>query len=85
MNSSLNLGTIRELSLDEIEIVNGGGVDWSAVGAGAALLGAGLLVASTPVGWVGAAGATLLSFGGGWSMGSGVRENFYQILERNND
>lgn len=64
---------MKELTLEQVEEVSGaGGVDWGAVGAGAGLVAVGLMIAATPVGWVGAAGATLFSFSGGFSIGNGI-------------
>ena len=48
-----------------------GGVDWGAVGAGVASIGVGIAIAATPVGWLGAAGAAMFSFGGGFAVGTG--------------
>lgn len=62
-----------ELSLIEIELVSAGNdINWAAVGTGVGSVAVGIAIAATPVGWVGAAGATLFSFLGGFSIGTGV-------------
>lgn len=61
---------MRELSVSEVENVNGGDVNWGQVGAGLASVSLAVAVAATPVGWVGAAGAAAFSFGGGFAIGS---------------
>lgn len=68
---------MKILNATELEIISGAGVDgvdWGAVGAGVTSVGIGIAIASNPVGWVGAAGATLFAFGGGWSIGRGVSD-----------
>ena len=54
---------MKTLNQQELEMISGAGadgVDWGAVGAGVTSVGIGIAIASTPVGWVGAAGATVL-------------------------
>lgn len=60
------------MTLEELDEV-AGGVDWGAVGAGVASVGVGIAIAATPVGWLGATGAALFSFGGGFAIGTGFR------------
>ncbi|MCV2886348.1 hypothetical protein OE749_16760 [Aestuariibacter sp. AA17] len=59
-----------------------GGVGWNAVSAGATMVAIGVAVAATPVGWVGAAGATLVTFAGGYSIGSGVRRDVESYINK---
>jgi hypothetical protein len=70
---------MQELTFEQVEEV-GGGVDWGAVGAGAGMVAVGIMIAGTPVGWVGAAGATMFSFAGGFSIGSGIRNDIPKWL-----
>lgn len=66
---------MQELTFEQVEVVSGGDVDWGAVGAGAGMVAVGIMIAGTPVGWVGAAGATLFSFAGGFSIGTGIKDD----------
>lgn len=66
---------MQELTFIELQTVSGGDVDWGAVGAGLGAVGIGIAIAATPVGWIGAAGATLFAFGGGFSIGVGVKDS----------
>ena len=67
---------MKEITLYDVQAVSGGGdVDWGAVGAGLGAVAIGVAIAATPVGWVGAAGATLFSFGGGFSIGLGISDS----------
>lgn len=66
---------MRELTMEEVHAVSGGGdsdIDWGQVGAGLGSIGVGIAVASTPVGWIGAAGAALFSFSGGYAIGDAL-------------
>ncbi len=63
---------MHKMSVQEIDEI-AGGVDWGAVGAGLASVGLGVAIAATPVGLVGATGAALFSFGGGYAIGTGLR------------
>ncbi len=69
---------MQELRFEQVGEISGAGVDWGAVGAGVAAVGVGIAIAATPVGWVGAAGATVFSFGGGFSIGVGIRDSLAQ-------
>jgi len=69
---------MRELTMEEIHAVSGGGdsdVDWGQVGAGLGSITVGLGIAATPVGWVGAAGAMLFSFAGGYAVGDALYDS----------
>lgn len=59
------------LPVEELDDI-AGGLDWGAIGAGVASIGVGIAIAATPVGWVGAAGATMFSFAGGFAVGTGL-------------
>lgn len=75
-SGSLATGGGAMQSFEETSSGGGGsGVDSGQAGLGAGLLGLGLLVASGPVGWIGIAGATALSFGGGFFIGNGLANN----------
>ncbi len=68
------------LAQNEVEQVSGGDVNWGELGAGAALVGLGVAIAATPVGWLGMAAAGAASLGGGYAIGdsfSGELERFY--------
>lgn len=62
---------MRELSTQDLELVSGA-VNWGQVGVGVGSVALGVAIAATPVGWVGAAGATLFSFFGGIAIGDGL-------------
>ncbi|RAU18136.1 hypothetical protein DN062_10170 [Nitrincola tibetensis] len=68
---------MRDLKISEMDVISGG-VDYAAVGTGLASVGIGLVIASTPVGWVGIGGAIAFSFFGGYTIGTGLMdENDY--------
>lgn len=69
---------MRELTMEEIQAVSGGNdsdVSWGQVGAGLGAIGLGVAIASNPVGWLGATGAMLSSFGGGFAIGDTLRDS----------
>lgn len=66
---------MQELTMSEIEQVNGGGADWGEFGAGAAMVGLSIAMVSGPIGWVGVGAAAGFAYFGGTMMGSGFSGN----------
>ena len=80
---------MRELTLNEVEVVSGGDVDWGVVGTGAGLIGLGIAIAATgglaglgvglivgagTFGEMAVAGAAVASAGlGGFAIGEAVQ------------
>ena len=60
-------GEIQELSFDEIDLVDGGKVNWRMVGQGGVLIGAGALAVATGGFSLVVVGSISLAFGGIWS------------------
>lgn len=62
---------MQVLTMTDVCKISGGKVDWSEVGAGVSAVGLAALIASNPVGWVGAGAAAALAYGGGAAIGDG--------------